>query len=383
MVCSSNGGIDPVARTCTAVDDLASSTAAVTANATAAYGLALIMQDDTYPAYGYIVDQHGHLAATTTPTANFVVNNVAPVVLSGDIDLNGGLDIQLTQEGAETTGFTLDFTIKDANSCENFSAGPEITGYNVAVFRSAIGTTTCNATGGSYNPNYCYPSGVATTTWNLDCSLVGGSCTGATDDTVDYTCTFPLWFVADPTDGTSAPYTAQDWSAAVAGVDDNAAAGVLATTSNAVELLSYTAIDLLTAEIPYGSLEPGANSGTLNATTTILAVGNTGVDQGVDGDSMCGTYTVPTPCPVSSTSTIPVFKQQFSSTSLAYASPLANVLFSTSTTEVELNVAKTTSTSTPSQGITYWGIEVPLSITLAGSYQGLNTFYAAVDEFWQ
>lgn len=383
VVCQSAGGINPITRTCLSTDDIASSTAAVTVNASASYALALIMQDDTYPAFGYIVDQHGHLAATTTPQANFSVNNVAPVVLGGDIDLNGGIDITLGVEAGETTGFTLDFTVRDANSCENVTAGPEIVDYNVAVLRSGIGTTTCDATLGSYNPNYCYPSGVATTTWNLNCSQVGGSCTGVTDDTVDFTCTFPLWFVADPTDGTSAPYTAQNWTAAVAGVDDNAAEGILEVTASPIELISYTAIDLITAEIPYGALEPGDDSGTLNATTTIYAVGNTGVDQAVDGDSMCGTYTVGTPCPVSASSTIPVYQQQFSSTSLAYGSVLANVLFSTSTTEVELDVAKTTSTSTPNQGVTYWGIAVPISITLAGSYQGLNTFYAAIDEFWQ
>lgn len=383
VVCQSAGGIDPVTRTCLSTDDLASTTTGVTANASASYTLALIMQDDTYPAFGYIVDQHGHLAATTTPQANFDVNNVAPVVLGGDIDLNGGTDITLTVEADETLGFTLDFTVRDANSCENVAAAPEIVGYNVAVLRSGVGTTTCDTTAGSYNPNRCYPSGVATTTWNLNCSQVGGSCTGATDDTVDYTCTFPLWFVADPTDGSTAPYTAENWTAAVAGVDDDAAAGLLTVTSSPVELISFTAIDLITAEIPYGALEPGDDSGTLNATTTIFAVGNTGVDQGVDGDSMCGTYTVSTPCPVSASSTIPVYQQRFSSTSLAYGSALADILFSTSTTEVELDVAKTTSTSTPSEGVTYWGIAVPISITLAGSYQGLNTFYAATDEFWQ
>jgi hypothetical protein len=48
--------------------------------------------------------------------------------------------------------------------------------------------------------------------------------------------------------------------------------------------------------------------------------------------------------------------------------------------EVELDVLKTTSTSTPEQGTTYWGIAVPGSIELAGIYTGLNTFTARTAE---
>lgn len=95
---------------------------------------------------------------------------------------------------------------------------------------------------------------------------------------------------------------------------------------------------------------------------------------------MCGTYTTVTPCPVSASSTIPESEQKFSSTTLAYSSPLALTLSSTTDKEVELDVPKTTATSTPQQGTTYWGIAVPISITLAGNYQGLNTFTAVTAE---
>jgi hypothetical protein len=47
---------------------------------------------------------------------------------------------------------------------------------------------------------------------------------------------------------------------------------------------------------------------------------------------------------------------------------------------VELDVNKSTSTSTPNEGVTYWGIAVPISITLAGNYNGLNTFTAVTAE---
>lgn len=391
VVCQTNGGFNPLTRVCTA-NPLASTTGSVTSNATANYTLASIVRDDTYASYGYLVDQHGHVA-TSTPAAgpsaflhNFVVNNVAPTLLGGDILINDSAsttDFILTEPGDETTGFTLDFTVRDANSCVNASSGNEIVDYDVIVYRTSVGTTSCSALAGTYNPNKCYTSGVATTTWNISCSQIGGSCTGATDDTVQYSCTFPLWFVADPTDNgaqTPAALITDSWSAAVSAIDDDFATSSMVATSIAVELISFTALDLLTGEIPYGSLEPGSNSGTLSATTTVQSLGNTGLDQEVLGESMCTTFSIGNECQPSATSTVPENQQRFSSTSLAYASPFAVALSSTTFSEVELDIPKTTATSSPEVGDTYWGIAVPISITLAGSYEGLNTFYGITAE---
>ncbi|MEK7638663.1 MAG: hypothetical protein AAB388_00735 [Patescibacteria group bacterium] len=382
IVCSDNTSYNPTTNSCGSAF-LASTTVGVAADADAAYTLASILRDAPYPAYGYIIDEHGHEALANPDQSNFTVNNVAPVVLGGDISLNSGSNITLTQEGAETTGFTLDFTVRDANSCLTSASSSEITDYVVSVFRSSYGTTTCTGAAGSYNPNYCYPNGLATTTWNLSCTASSTQCTSPFVDQLDYTCTFPLWFVADPTDAapeTPAAFAADNWSVGIAGADDDFATSSMATTTNPVELISFTALDLLTAQIPYGSLEPGDDTGTLSATTSVLSVGNTGLDQEVEGESMCGTFAIGSECAPSATSTIPESEQQFASTSLAYNSPLAIILSSSTVQEVELDVAKTTSTSTPSSGVTYWGISVPISITLAGSYQGLNTFYAVTAE---
>lgn len=200
---------------------------------------------------------------------------------------------------------------------------------------------------------------------------------------MDYSCTFPLWFVADPTDpgpNTPTSFANDNWSAGIAGRDDDSLIGFMSTTSSPVELVSFSAIDILDAQIAYGGIEPGDDSGTLSATSTALNVGNTGLDQEIVGESMCGTFAVGNECPVSATSTIPEDQQKFSTTTLAYISPFAQILSSTTPNELELNVPKTTATSTPNEGTTYWGIAVPVSITLAGSYQGLNTFTAKTAE---
>jgi len=383
IVCSS-ASYNTNTDSCTG-DEIASTVLTnVLSDAEASYALAAIVQDDEYPAFGYIVDTHGHEASANPIQFNFDVNNVAPVVSGGDISLNNGADISLLEAGAETTGFTLDFTVRDANSCEVAGGGDEITGYNVSVFRSGVGTSTCDTTAANYDPNNCYPSGVGASVWNLSCAATTTCSGGATQDDIDYSCTFPLWFVADPTDAagpnTPAALGAQNWTAAVSGVDDDSATGTLATTSSPVDLISLSALEMLSADIAYGGIEPGSDSGTLNATSTLRNIGNTGLDQEARGEDMCGTFSVGTPCVESSTSTIPADQQKFASSSLTYASGLSIVMSSSTDNEVELDVLKTTSTSTPQQGTTYWGIAVPASIQLAGSYTGLNTFTARTAE---
>jgi hypothetical protein len=402
VVCQSNS-FNTSTLTCTdPADFLASTTVGVTEHATAVFTLPTPLPDDQYEAFAFIFDEHGHMANANGFNEDYFVNNVTPVVTSGDIILNNGADLAITVPGGETTGFRLDFKVKDANSCENADDGPEITGFVASVFRTSIGTTTCDGTSGSYNPNNCYPSGSAPVTWNLSC-VATSTCAGPTQDYVDYACTFPLWFVAEPTmDGAvniPALLEGDSWSAAVAGIDDgvnwdpgiNSATGSMSISQIPREVTLLTALDLLTAEIPYGSLKPGQDSGTLNATTTILAVGNTGLDQEVTGEAMCDSFAVGNECQSSATSTIDDFYQQFAASQLAYdrtaTNPDIGLLSSTTAKEVELNVRKSTTTveATLSKGLTYWGIWVPGTITKAGNYSGLNTFTAvtadAVDWF--
>ena len=353
-------------------------------NASTSRVLASILQDTNYNAFPYIYDVHGHSATGSAQGINipFTVRNVAPTVANGTISLNSGSNITLTQEAGQTTGFPLSFIVADANSCDAVGGGnaDEITSYVVSVFRSGLGTSTCNGSAASYNNNSCYPSGVATTTWNLVCTASTTSCTaGGQDDTQMFNCTFPLWFTSDPTDGvaTDTPFYAQNWSAGVAGVDNNNATGSMATTSSPVELLSYVAISLQTNLIAYTQLEPGFNMPNLTATTSLRAVGNTGINQILSGDSMCGTYTLSNPCRVSATSTIPQDQQRYATSAVAFASGAQLLATSTGGATLDIRILKPTSTSTPSAGTTYWGIAVPGTISLAGSYTGQNTFMAA------
>jgi hypothetical protein len=66
--------------------------------------------------------------------------------------------------------------------------------------------------------------------------------------------------------------------------------------------------------------------------------------------------------------------------SYASASTTGKTVSSSTVKQLELNVLKPTSTSTQTTGVTYWGIEVPITITKAGNYTGENTIWGVTGE---
>lgn len=354
----------------------------VAANASGTYTVVIPTQDQDYTAYGFIVDNHGFEASGGAHGTDSVlsVSNVAPTVTNTLISINGGSNMTLTVESSQTTGFTFQYTASDNNSCLNAASTSEIVGRIVSLYRSGIGSTTCDGSAGAYNANNCYTSGSPTTTWNFSCTASSTSCTGATDPTQVFDCTFPLWYIADPTDGTatSTQYPTENWLAAVQAVDDDNATGTKSEGTNPSEVESFLAFALNTLIIPYGSLEPGQQNDPISATTTIASTGNVGLDETLEGESMCTSYQSGSPCVNSSTSTIPESEQVYGTSTVAYASGVA--LSSTTPQELEVNVFKSTSTSTQATGNTFWGIRIPGTITLAGDYTGENTIIAVVGE---
>lgn len=130
--------------------------------------------------------------------------------------------------------------------------------------------------------------------------------------------------------------------------------------------------------ITYPNLESGTNMPFLTSTSSLSNYGNTGLNQILFGESMCSTYSPTNPCPISASSTIPVTEQKYGATStLTYAGGAA-LQASTSPTTFAIQIPKSTATTTPTSGTTYWGIAVPGAITLSGAYTGRNTFLGAV-----
>ena len=360
----------------------------VASNPSASYTIPIPMQDTNYPAFGFIVDMHGHESIGVSQGTNSIltVSNATPTITPAQITLNNGANLILTQEAAQTTGFKLRYIVADNNSCKNSASGNEITKNIVSVYRSAIGTTTCNGSSGSFNANNCYGSKAATTTWNLSCTASSSpsDCTGATDTTQTWDCTFPLWYVADPTDGVASntAFFAQDWRAAVSAIDDNNATSSFTQSSTAnIEVQSFLALALNTLSIPYGQLQPGDKTDPLVATTTIRATGNVGIDERLTGKSMCTNFTSAVACRNSATSTVAEKNQVYATSSVTYgfASSSSNRILSSTTPKLlDINVKKSTTTAIQAKGVTYWGIRIPNSITLAGAYTGENTFFGVL-----
>ncbi len=361
----------------------------VTSNPSAEGYITIPMQDTNYGAYVYLIDEHGHVSDSLWHGSSTVltVANAAPYVSSSSIQLYNTFgttttnqNLTLTVPEGVTNNFVLQFEVNDDNSCEAFGGGNEITATQINVFRSAVGGALgagCDASG-EFNANNCYTHTTNATNWAPTCYQVPGSCAGPADSTAVWECTFPLWYVADATD-VGSEYAGEDWRGSARAIDE-ALTGPYSTydggidvagSANVQQFLSFRATG---SPIAYGAWEPGENTGTLSASTTLYVTGNTGVDEALSGDPMCINY--PT-CSNLATSTIFVGYQRYASTSVAYGSGI-ELSTSTLATRFNLRIPKTTATSSPTNAKTYWGIAVPSSITVAGDYIGRNYIDALV-----
>ncbi len=357
------------------------------------------MRDGTYAGYVYLMDNHG-LAATSTFhgfNSSFVVNNITPTVSAATIsleDVDGSGPLTLATPNGQTTSFRVEFITTDQNSCLNLASGNELSSAIANVYRSGVGQSSCDASG-EYNANQCYPQASPYFSPHISCvqDTAVDTCSGTSDPTVGWTCTFSLWYVADPTDGASAAdteYFAENWLASVQISDDDYATSTLTEDADGTEMGSFLAFNVTETLIGYEALEPGATSTQFATTTDLLAYGNIGLDEDVYGDTMCPTsfWTAFDSCDwdgFQAARDIVIENQKFATSSVVYEDPEAYEL-SGSTTPVTLtvNVPKTTATSSPETRDTYWGISIPIAITTAGAYEGQNTITAIKSDpaFW-
>lgn len=379
-----------------------------TSNPAASTTLPIPSQDGNRGAYVYIIDEHNHPALTVSypwhsSSTILTVSNVAPYIASSTIELydvfgSTTLDTTLaltTQEG-QTSNFVVRFDVTDENSCLTVASGNEITDVDINIFRSGIGGAVGAGCDSSleYNANDCYTH----TNGNFipTCTQRASSCTANDWNNITWECTFPLWYIADPTDVGSV-YAGEDWRSSARATDDGLngvgpATGNYSTedeaANNAAEMTQFLSFRATGSPIAYGSFEPGFGSAYHPATTTVYSTGNTGLDHYLSGDPMCPGY--PT-CSGNSTSTIYVPFQHYATTSssFTYGFQLGIQTFelstSTSPVLVDVDILKPQATTSPTDCTvaascdeTYWGIFVPGTITFAGNYIGRNYIDAAI-----
>jgi len=342
------------------------SSTAVVSNPSCGYNLGSVEQDRTHQAFAFLVDEHGFAHGVQASSSDYDVGNVAPTITAASINLldtdgSGNLQLLPAYAATATPGFSLEATISDDNSCEAYGGASEInvTSSIAFIYRSGIGAGSCDSAGEA-DPNNCYVI-VGT------CQL--GPCGGSGDSDVTTTCSFSLWFVAEPTFGAATsqtPWWEEEWLASVKAVDNNFASSTT-ESSNGNELQSMLAYDLLTDTIDYGTVSPAEFSD--QSTSTVQATGNVGMDEnlsGVDMDKVGGGEI------------IPIGKQHYATTS-GFDYWLEGATTTGIATELELNCPKSTSTSTPATKDTYWMILIPNAIS-TGVFNGTNTIAAVTSE---
>lgn len=295
----------------------------------------------------FLFDNHGfesdYNGTELNREGSFEIVNVASIVSS--VVVNLGQNIILTESA--NTNVVMTATVSDANSCTDFN----INDIKANLYRSGVTYASCD-TAGESNSNNCYA--------DVTCSVSANTCSGVADDSITVTCTASVKHYADPTT-TGSQYPTENWIATIDVVDS----GLNNASGNSTPVETNTLIALnATSAINYGSLAAGANTGSTNQSVTVTATGNVGLDTELSGSDM--TF---------STYTIPVGNQEYSTSTFTYG---AGTDLSSSPTEVELNVQKTT-TDTPASKVLYWGIGLP-AIVGAGTYEGVNTITAVLGE---
>lgn len=306
------------------------------------------LDDVSYNYWAFVKDE-GDLPSTgNSQTSNYTIANATPSVSS--VLLNDGNPITLNLKGASNIAvYASSTSVTDDNGCGDISSAT-----GTIYWSDATGGADC-----SQDDNDCYPIPVA-------CTVTG--CTGGVDVDVDVQCSADLAYFALPTSGTGLdanPNWDTDWLASIRAFDEAAS---YASSSSGVDLNATLGIEVNEAEIAYGSLVANTDSGTDNATTTIVNAGNTPLDTQLIGEDMLRDGIGP--------ESIPALNQQFDLANFDYgvgSTPIA----SSSQILVDTAVPRPTSVTDVEDDI-YWGIAVP--IILSGDYTGLNTFTAVLDD---
>ncbi len=118
------------------------------------------------------------------------------------------------------------------------------------------------------------------------------------------------------------------------------------------------------ADIDYGNVAAGTNTGSTNQQTTITNTGNVDIDVRLSGTDM-----------TSGSNSIDASKQKYSETSFTYDSGGTSLKEDPNYDDVNLDLDKPTTAPSDSSDVLYWGLEVPTG-TPAGNYSGSISFTA-------
>ena len=289
-------------------------------------------------AFGGVIVLKEVTASTVTPQVE--VGNAPPTITAS---LNAAIG-DITVVGNSSTTINATATVTDANGWNDIAV------VTADLYWSAVSppATTCAST--VTNVNWCYYS---------TCTV-----TATTASVAAYTCAYQIWFVAEPTAGTSSD-EAGDWEVMIKAIDNSNASNTASATQE-LNTLYYFDID---SAINYGivALDGTSTEKSTNATNA----GNAPIDLELSGEDMDDGVII---------YTIPVGQQRYSSSSdMGDWDPAIGVALTTSEAGYDLDLPKPTETTTPnSVDILYWMIKIP-GTQYATTYSGTNTVTACDD----
>jgi len=275
---------------------------------------------------------------------NVVIAQTLPVASDVSID-SGAASVTLTE--GTTKNVVCTATITDVDGCE------EITGVSAVFYR----TNVSGGAGAADDNNDHY---------SISCIVDGGTCTGGEDTDANYTCTFPVYYYADPTDAGS--YEATDWTCQVT-PSDGVGPGTAAT--DVIEMASLAALDVDNT-INYGELALGADTDSSNQQTTVTNRGNVQIDVTLDGYGSSDGDGKSMTCDWGA---VVIGNEEYSGSAFTYG---AGTDLTDSAFELDLDVTQQTNDVSPSTKEVYWGFGLPES-GVYGSCGGTVIFTAVND----
>jgi|GEM_PF-5984195 len=196
----------------------------------------------------------GIIVITYTPYSA----NESPTITN--INLNAGSNIDLIENA--TTSITATTTVSDSNTYA------DITSVIGRLYRSGV-TSTENCT---TDANNCTPT---TTCATSSCS--SNDCTA--------TCSFDLWFIAEPTD-TDSDWDAEHWVAWMQVTDSQSATGTATNSSQTVDVNTLLALEMGPGGIDYGELSVGQSIDPLSKLLVATTTGNTAINANISGTDL-------------------------------------------------------------------------------------------------
>ncbi len=339
-VCSTNvwaTSTGCAARTyCSASSTATSSAVNLICNFTASSTL----PDTDYTYYGFVKDSHGFPSGDNSKSNTYTINNVSPTM--GSVVLNNAGDISLMIKGAGGTLVnTYSANVTDNNGCT------DLNGATSTIFLSSVGY------GCSADDNNCY--NIASTS----CTLT--DCSGDTDAIARYSCTTTLRFFTIPT--SAGAHAAENWFSRITVFDEALSSSA---TSSARDVIATAALDVAENDIAYGAVKTTFNTGTDNATTTIINFGNTPINSEVSGKDM-----------KDGSNSIPIGYQKHSLSTFDYNVAGATTSPSSTPSLIDVVIPRPQDMNDVTDEI-YWGIGIPAG-TPSGDYSGVNYFDVVED----